>query len=299
MYLYIIVGVVFLASFLVVFSILYLVSRRRDPVRTRLQELAVQAGTDRPGEYDIRASLLRKGVDMFGSGGQQIVTTREWLAKAGHFNRNDVYNYYLIRIILAVVMAAAVAFAAQQFHWSSGRIIASTAAAAILGFMLPRFWVSHQIAKRRDAIRRAVPNMLDLMVVCVEAGLSFTAALHKLSEELRGSCPPLAQELTVVTQEILIGKPKADAFKSLANRTEVDELRSLAVTLIQADRLGTSIATSLRVLADTMRFKRRQRAEEAANRVTVKLVFPLVLLIILAGPALISVFQTLSNAGHQ
>jgi len=102
----------------------------------------------------------------------------------------------------------------------------------------------------------------------------------------------------------LIGKPKADVFKNLANRTEVDELRSLAVILIQTDRLGTSIATALRVLADTMRFKRRQRAEEAANRLTVKLVFPLVLLIfpelliILVGPALINVIQTLKNAGH-
>jgi tight adherence protein C len=304
MYLYAIIGMIFLATFLVAFSILYLVSRRRDPVRMRMQELAVQAGADRSGEYDMRASLLRKGVDMFGSGGQQLATTREWLAKAGHFNRSDIYNYYLIRIILAVVLAAAAFLAGQQFHWSSGRIIAATVAAAILGIMLPRFWVSHEIAKRREAIRRAVPNMLDLMVVCVEAGLSFTAALTKLSEELRGSCLPLAQELTLVNQEILIGKPKSEVFKSLANRTEVDELRSLAVTLIQADRLGTSIATSLRVLADTMRFKRRQRAEEAANRVTVKLVFPLVLLIfpelliILAGPALISVFQTLSNTGH-
>ena len=304
MYLYIIIGLVFLATFLAVFSILYLVSRRRDPVRMRMQELAAQAGTHRPGEYDLRASLLRKGIDMFGTGGQQIATTREWLAKAGHFNRSVIYNYYLIRIILAVVMAATVALAAQQVHWPSGRIFLATAGAAIVGIMLPRFWVSHQIAKRRDAIRRAVPNMLDLLVVCVEAGLSFTAALQKLSEELRGSCVPLAQELTLVTQEILIGKPKAEVFKNLANRTEVDELRSLAVILIQADRLGTSIAKSLRVLADTMRFKRRQRAEEAANRVTVKLVFPLVLLIfpelliILVGPALISVFQTLKNTAH-
>jgi len=304
MYLYIIVGLVFAATFLTVFSILHLVSRRRDPVRMRMQELAAQAGVDPLGEYDLRASLLRKGVDMFGSSGQQIATTREWLAKAGHFNRSVIYNYYLIRIILAVVMAAAATVAAQQLHWPSGRIVLAAAAFGILGMMLPRFWVSHQIAKRRDAIRRAVPNMLDLMVVCVEAGLSFTAALQRLSEELRFSCPPLAQELTLVTQEILIGKPKADVFKNLANRTEVDELRSLAVILIQTDRLGTSIATALRVLADTMRFKRRQRAEEAANRLTVKLVFPLVLLIfpelliILVGPALINVIQTLKNAGH-
>jgi tight adherence protein C len=299
MNLYIIVSLVFVSTFLLVFSALYIVSRRRDPVKARLQELAVKAGTARPGEYDFVASLLRKGVDVFAADGQQVATTREWLARAGYLNESAMYNYYLIKIILAVVLATAAGFTAYYFHWSSTRVVLATGTAALLGIFAPRMWVSRKIANRREAIRRAVPNMLDLMVVCVEAGLSFTAALQKLSEEMRTSCAPLAQELTIVTQEILVGKPKADAFRNLANRTEVDELRSLAVTLIQADRLGTSIAASLRVLADTMRFKRRQRAEEAANKVTVKLVFPLVLLIfpelliILAGPALITIFNTL------
>jgi len=140
-----------------------------------------------------------------------------------------------------------------------------------------------------------------LLVVCVEAGLSFTAGIQKLSEEMRRGCPELAQELKIVTHEVLIGKPKAEVLRMLANRTEVEELRSLAVTLIQTDRLGTSIGASLRVLADSMRFKRRQRAEEAANKVSVKLVFPLVLLIfpelliVLVGPAMINVFRTLQD----
>lgn len=303
--LYIIVALVFTSTFLLVFSALYVVSRRRDPVKARLQELAIKEGTAQPGEYDFYASLVRKGVDMFAADGQGGATTREMLTRAGYFSEGAIYNYYLIKIILTVVLTSAFGLAAYYFHWSSGHIVLATACGAFIGFFLPRLWVSRRFAKRREAIRRAVPNMLDLMVVCVEAGLSFTAALQKLSEEMRTSCPPLAQELTIVNQEILVGKPKADVFRSLAIRTEVDELRSLAVTLIQADRLGTSIATSLRVLADTMRFKRRQRAEEAANKITVKLVFPLVLLIfpelliVLAGPALISIFKTLSTVSGQ
>jgi len=175
-------------------------------------------------------------------------------------------------------------------------------AGSVLGALLPRLYLSYKISKRREAIRLAVPNMLDLLVVCVEAGLSFTSGIQRLSEEMRSGCPELAQELKIVTQEILIGKPKSEAFRMLANRTEVEELRALAVTLIQADRLGTSIGTSLRVLADSMRFKRRQRAEEAANKVSVKLVFPLVLLIfpelliVLIGPAMINIFKTLQDA---
>lgn len=303
--LYIIIGLVFTSTFLLVFSALYVVSRRRDPVKARLQELAVKEGTARPGEYDFYASLVRKGVDMFAAGGQGGATTRELLARAGYFSEGAIYNYYLVKIILGVILAAASGLIAYYYHWTSTHTFFAIAGAAFVGIFGPRLWVARKITNRREAIRRAVPNMLDLLVVCVEAGLSFTAALQKLSEEMRTSCLPLAQELTIVNQEILVGKPKADAFRNLAIRTEVDELRSLAVTLIQADRLGTSIASSLRVLADTMRFKRRQRAEEAANKITVKLVFPLVLLIfpelliVLAGPALISIFKTLSTVSGQ
>jgi tight adherence protein C len=180
-------------------------------------------------------------------------------------------------------------------------LICLTMAATGAGAFVPWVYVSRRMAKRREAIRLATPNMLDLLVVCVEAGLSFSAGIQKLAEEMRRGCPELAQELKIVTHEVLIGKPKADALRMLAYRTEVEELRSLAVTLIQTDRLGTSLGASLRVLADSMRFKRRQRAEEAANKVSVKLVFPLVLLIfpelliVLVGPAMINVFKTLQD----
>jgi tight adherence protein C len=168
------------------------------------------------------------------------------------------------------------------------------AAGAIVGALIPRFWVARQITRRRDSIKRAVPNMLDLLVVCVEAGLSVTAAVRKLADEVDFGCHELRDELRLLNHEILLGKAKSEAFRGLAERTRVEELRSLAVTLTQTERLGTSVAKSLRLLADTMRFNRRQRAEELANKVSIKLVFPLVLLIfpellvVLVGPALLN-----------
>ena len=296
-----IIAIVFLASFLLVFTVLYIVALRRDPVRARLEQLAGTAGVSTEDGYDLRASLLRKGVDLLATNVQDVTSTREWLTRAGYLQHTAVYDYYLITLILVLVGILAATVTCMQLHFSTMKIVLVAVGGSVLGALLPRFYVAYKIARRREAIRQAVPNMLDLLVVCVEAGLSFTAGIQKLSEEMRNGCPELAQELKIVTQEILIGKPKSDVLRALANRTEVEELRSLAVTLIQADRLGTSIGTSLRVLADSMRFKRRQRAEEAANKVSVKLVFPLVLLIfpelliVLVGPAMINIFRTLQD----
>ncbi len=298
-----IIAIVFAASFLLVYCVLYFVALRRDPVRARLEQLAGNAGvsTSTDGGYDLSASLLRKGVDMFAGNVQSESGIRERLARAGYLRQSIVYDYYLITLILLLVGLSGAATAGILLHLSTIKIALLAVGGSLLGALIPRLHLAYRISKRHEAIRRAVPNMLDLLVVCVEAGLSFTAGIQKLSDEMRHGCPELAQELKIVTQEILIGKPKSDAFRSLANRTEVEELRALAVTLIQADRLGTSIGTSLRVLADSMRFKRRQRAEEAANKVSVKLVFPLVLLIfpelliVLVGPAMINIFKTLSD----
>ena len=298
-----IVITVFITIFLLIFVILYYVALRRDPVRSRLEQLAADAGAEIGNEYDLKTSLLRKGVDIFASNVQDVTTTREWLARAGYLHSDAAYNFYLTTIILALIAGLAGVLVGLHFHFATVKIVLLALGGVAVGILLPRFYVARKISTRREAIRQAVPNMLDLLVVCVEAGLSFSAGIQKLSEAMRTGCPELAQELKIVTQEILIGKPKADALRTLANRTEVEELRSLAVTLIQADRLGTSIGTSLRVLADSMRFKRRQRAEEAANKVSVKLVFPLVLLIfpelliVLVGPAMINIFRTLQHVG--
>jgi tight adherence protein C len=146
-----------------------------------------------------------------------------------------------------------------------------------LGYMAPDFLVSSRIAKRKLAIQNGLPDALDLLVVCVEAGSSLDQAILRASEELEIALPSMAAELGTIASEIRAGKPRLDAFHGFAKRTNLDDVRALVSMLVQTDRFGTSIAQTLRTHAATLRTKRRQRAEERAGKVGVKLVFPLVL----------------------
>jgi tight adherence protein C len=158
---------------------------------------------------------------------------------------------------------------------------------------MPGFWLSHKTAQRQKQIQNGLPDMLDLLVVCIEAGSGLDQGIVKASDELEISYPALAEEMRLVSTEIRAGKPRLEAFKNLASRTKVDDVRSLVAMLIQTDRFGTSIAQALRTHAETARIKRRQRAEERAAKIGVKLVFPLVfflfpaLYIAILGPAVI------------
>jgi tight adherence protein C len=164
---------------------------------------------------------------------------------------------------------------------------------ALLGYMLPGFWLGHQIELRKKQIRNGLPDALDLLIVCVEAGMGLDQAIAKAAEELQVSHPALSEELTIITTEIRAGKPRMDAFKNFADRTKVDDVRQLVSMLVQTDRFGTSIAQALRTQADVSRTKRRQRAEERAAKLGVKLVFPLVfclfpaMYVVTLGPAVI------------
>lgn len=168
------------------------------------------------------------------------------------------------------------------------------AAAAAAGFFLPGVWIERRLKQRRRQIENGLPDALDLLVVCIEAGSGLDQAIVKTSEEISFSYPALGEELRILNSEIRAGKPRMEAFKSLATRTKVDDVRSLVAMLVQTDRFGTSIGQALRSHADTSRVKRRQRAEEAAQKIGVKLVFPLVLFffpafyVVVLGPAIIT-----------
>lgn len=293
MIIYLIVAIVFIAIFLLLFGILYFLSRRKDPVRLRLKDL--EKGEEGKKEKAKRILAL-------GPGSEQAKDTRIWLAQAGYRRPESLSNYYGARLLFALILGVLSFLLVLYLRPQSSEIIPLTVFIGIVvGAYIPKFWVAEKIIRRRDEIRISVPNMLDLMVVCVEAGLSLNAAIQKIAEETRNTHRALSEDLHLVNQEILIGKTRADALRNLARRTGVEELRSLAVMLIQADRLGVSIADSLRVLADTLRTKRMQRAEEAAHKTAVKLVFPLVLLIfpallvILLGPAVIILTKALAE----
>jgi tight adherence protein C len=166
-------------------------------------------------------------------------------------------------------------------------------ALAMAGFFLPGLWVERRLSQRRRDIENGLPDALDLLVVCIEAGSGLDQAILKTSDEISFAYPALGDELRILNSEIRAGKTRIEAFKSLAARTKVDEVRALTAMLVQTDRFGTSVGQALRSHADTARTKRRQRAEEAAQKIGVKLVFPLVLFlfpafyVVVLGPAII------------
>ncbi|SDH92035.1 type II secretion system F family protein [Janthinobacterium sp. YR213] len=175
-------------------------------------------------------------------------------------------------------------------------------AAATLGYYLPNVWLSHCLKQRQREVFETFPDALDLMTVCVEAGLAMDAALARVAQEIGLKSAVLAEELQLVTLELRAGSAKDKALRNLALRTGVEDVDALVTLLIQAERFGTSIAASLRVQSDQLRTKRRQRAEETAARIALKLLFPLIffifpsLMVVLMGPAFLQIYRVLLPA---
>lgn len=182
--------------------------------------------------------------------------------------------------------------------FSFGWVIAGTAVGAMFGFFLPDLLLYNSGTKRQQKIRKALPDALDMLTVCAEAGLGFDAGLAQVARNTNG---PLAADLARVLQEMQIGKSRTEALHALANRTTVPELRTFVSALVQASELGIAIATVLREQAKELRVRRRQRAEERAQKVPVKILFPLifcifpVMFIVSIGPAAISIAQNMFN----
>jgi tight adherence protein C len=171
--------------------------------------------------------------------------------------------------------------------------------AAVLGYMMPEFWLTWRVHARQQRLRLALPDGLDLLVICVEAGLGLDQALVKVSEELRISHPELSEELQLANLEMRVGKTRLEALRELGRRTGLDDIKALVAMLIQTERFGTSVAQSLRVHSDDLRVKRRQRAEELAAKTTVKMVPALVffifpaLMVVILGPAILTLVRQL------
>jgi len=176
--------------------------------------------------------------------------------------------------------------------------------ALVLGFLGPDFWLGKMISNRQAKIRRGLPDVLDLLIICIEAGLSLDQASARTSQELTKAQPELCDELGLVVLEQRAGRPRADAWKHLAERTDVEVVRNLVSMLVQSEQFGTSVAKTLRTHSDTLRTKRVQQVEEAAAKTTIKLVFPLVLFIFPAlflvtlGPAAILMTDSFQELFH-
>ena len=204
---------------------------------------------------------------------------------------------YTVAQILTPLVLVVAALAVLGLNNRTGWILA--AFAAVVGYLLPSLVLERQIALRRKQIRNGLPDVLDLLVVCLEAGSSLDQAIVRASDDLEISYPALADELRILNTETRAGKPRLEAFKNLAQRTKVDDVRALVAMLVQTDRFGTSVSQTLRTFGKALRTKRRQLAEERAEKVGVKLVFPLVFClfpafyVVTLGPAVIQFTRVL------
>ena len=204
---------------------------------------------------------------------------RQWLMQAGFRGQEAIPVFLSTRLVGAVSLGVlAVSFltlmGANLVLWVVGITFF-----ALLGWVLPFIVIKARSRRRQREMQKAIPDMLDLLVVCVEAGLGLNQALFRVAQEIDAVSGTLAEELAIANLEIRAGASRMDALRSLATRSGLDDMRSLVSMLVQTDRFGTSIAHSLRVHADTLRTKRRQQAEERAAKTTIKMLFPLALFV--------------------
>jgi tight adherence protein C len=246
------------------------------------------------------AAKIEKQLDL-GRDSARIKELRKRLIQAGIYNERATSIFFGVKLGLLLVLPVLVLI----FWWSHtgqrGLLIVGVSVLLLLGYFLPDLILDNLVKNRQKKIRAALPDALDLLVVCVEAGQGLNAAIKRVSDDLMESSPILARELLLVNLEIMAGLEREQALRNLGERTGVDDVVSLCNILIQSDRFGTSIGQALRTQSEFMRTTRRKRLEELAAKTPVKLVFPLLLfifpaiMVVVLGPAIIQISEFFSH----
>jgi tight adherence protein C len=290
-------------AFLVVFLLIGsggLVLFYREEVLQRLTSVI----SPRKAERGLKTTLQETGYQLISRAERvlpkseaEIGVTQKRLIRAGFRKDSAIKFFYGAKVLLPLslcVLVLVTGIARETSYFSY-------AVALAVGFLLPDFWLGRQITTRQNNIRRGLPDVLDLLVICIEAGLGIDQATARATEELQLAQPALSDELGIVVLEQRAGRPRSEAWKNFADRCDVEAIRNLVSVLAQSEQFGTSIAKTLRIHSDGLRVKRRQEVEEQAAKTTVKLVFPLVLFIfpsiflVTLGPALIVMMEGFSK----
>ena len=292
----------FIAVALLAGAVTYGATAFKSPARRRLGELVPSSDAAlTPSVGPLTTGLdprLARWSKLLPKSAKQMSALERRLASGGYRSpwAPVVFRGALLAVPAVLILAAFGWFGVyERSGWMTAAI------AGIGGYLAPGFYLDLKISERRKRIRQGLPDVLDLLIVCLEAGSSLDQAVVKASEDLALTYPALAEELRLVTTETRAGKPRLEAFKNLAHRTKVEDVRALVSMLTQTDRFGTSVAQALRTMADDMRNRRRQAAEEMAAKVGVKLVFPLVffmfpaLYVVILGPAVIAFMRAFSG----
>ncbi len=230
---------------------------------------------------------------------QSLKMTQKELVAAGYRTSYAPYAFFGLKLLGCVTFLLIAAFSRHHLASSAFSLRMIPLTGGLGGYLLPGFILGKLVNKRREAIRLALPDALDLMVISTEAGCALDKAILNVSREFRSFHPAISEELSMVNMEMLAGGSRIDALRNFAQRTGEEELKKLVAILIQTDRFGTSIADALRTQSEFMRVKRRQIAEEKAGKVGVKLVFPIfffcmpALVVVVAGPGFLQLFKAL------
>lgn len=298
-----------LAVAAIVYFIFSLTSGSRDKAEERLERYRTMRGSDQAtvSSSEKLQDLLEKAAPTLArpltpQTAEEQSELKIRMANAGWRGENAATIYLGVKfafLVVGLVIALTTVLPAYGFNSKNGWLWA--VAIGGLFFYLPGIFVWWRVKTRQEQIFFGLPDALDLMVVCVEAGLGLDAAMRKVCEEMGQSYPIISEEFSICNFQLQMGRPRREVLHDLGVRTGVDDMKSLAAILIQADRFGSSIAQALRVQSDSMRVRRRQEAEERAAKTAVQLIFPLVLFIfpavfvVLVGPAAIQIMENIMN----
>jgi tight adherence protein C len=284
---------------LLVTAVMYALTARPASIDDRLRDvLGRQAKPEDEQPSDQVVAFLKRIGERLPKNPKDLSKIQQRLVQAGHRGPEALPVFLAIRVGVALA-----AFAICMSSLFGKPNLAMAVGVAGFGYVLPGMALARKASRRQHRIRLSLADALDLLVVSVEAGLGLDQALARVGQELAFAYPDLSSELRLVNLELLAGTSRTQALRNLADRTGVDDLSSLVAMLVQTDKFGTSVANSLRVFSDTLRTKRRQRAEEAAAKTGVKMVFPLVICIfpsiwiVTIGPAAIQFIKVLSPMG--
>jgi tight adherence protein C len=234
---------------------------------------------------------------------EEMTKLRQKLSQAGYRSETAVRYFLASKTIVGAGVLLVALLVTMGMGLQTKQVFGIAAFAGGIGFMLPNLWLSLAQSSRQEKVRNGLPDVLDLMVVTVESGLGLDAAIMKVGEDMHNVHPELAEEMMIAVAEGQMGVPRMEALEKMAKRCGVDEVRALVSTIAQAEKFGTSIAKALRTQADSLRVKRRLRAEERAQKTTVKLMAPLILFIfpsifvVLAGPAAMKLVAAFGKGG--
>ncbi len=273
---------------------------------------SVKSNLEDPEDTKSQRNLINIFLNFLGSLGKKVIpdtlsedytTMRLRFLKAGIRHPNVLAPFWGAKCLLAVILVLVFLILESNFHFltSPRYYMLICIGLALAGFYLPDFWLKERADSRKKKVEYGFPDALDLMVICVEAGMGLDAAMNRVAKEIRHSYPILSDELGMVGLEIKAGKSRKQALNNLSLRTDLEEVKNFAGLMIQTMEFGTSVADTLRVYSDSFRTKRRQKAEEKAAKLPLKMLFPTLLFIfpalfvVLLGPAVINILKSFST----